>query len=173
MKAFTGYLQIVFPLTPVCKYMCVCMCIFRYPRKFMFSFYKITITNLGNFGVGNYWNSWKLFDGLLYEPWYEFCAAVKWNSHRVFQTVNWISSTVHDGMRATCSGFFWSTHGWQVARCFSLLVDEWTGVQSSAVHMEFCILTVNIKCLHPQIFVFRFIWKFWLLYAFSIMTAIF
>lgn len=39
-------------------------------------FYKIKITDLGNFGAGNDWNSWKVFDGLLYESWYEFYAAV-------------------------------------------------------------------------------------------------
>lgn len=53
VKAFTGYLQIAFPPTPVHKYVCVCMCIFIYTRKVMFSFYKITITDLGNFGAGN------------------------------------------------------------------------------------------------------------------------
>lgn len=123
-----------------CMQTCVCMSI--YTRKFMFSFYKITITNLGNFGAGNDWNSWKLFDDLLYEPWFVFCAAVKWNSHKI---VKWISSTVRDEIKATCSGFFWSTHGWQVARCFSLLENEWTGLQSSAILAEFCILTVSLS----------------------------
>lgn len=111
----------------------------------MFSFYKITITDSGSFEVGNYENFWKLFGGFLFGPLYEFCAAIKINSPKILQTVNWISSMAHDEMRVTGPVFFWSTHGWQVARCFSLLVDECTGAQSSAIHVEFWILAVSLS----------------------------